>query len=469
MRGVVVLNAVLLVVGFCLLAPALRGRRPLAWVSWAGVALLLGAALVGLGLFLAAIFGATTGPWLFAVLAGLLAVLGLVASIVAPRGRLAPARPRARPRAGPLAEAVTTMSLAALAVLGIAILVGGFRSSPWLDDAWGIWLPKGIALSSLGLDERLFVPNGVYVHFEVPDYPLWWPALTGLEVRLAGDLDVRAMNAQLGIFAVAFLAAWARLLWSWVRPWLLCLSLLLLAASPEFLRHTQSGMADFPLAVFLSLSLLAGVGWLATGSVFYATLLAVFGAAAAAIKSEGLPEVVLLTICLGLFATRRRLGLWLAGAAAVVTAIPWLAWRGANDIGGRVALGDALDPGYLGDRAGRLGPGIRGLAAHLLDPSEWLLLVPIAVALSLAGFARERRAAWLALPALLTVGFAFLAWAYWADRDAIDYLVDTSAYRVVDPLLLTAALAVPLLGERLLAGREKERVEETAAAGQAGL
>jgi len=291
------------------------------------------------------------------------------------------------------------------------------------------------------------------VHFEVPDYPLWWSALAALDVRVAGEVDVRAMNAQLAILVVAFLAAAARLLWGWVRPWLLFASLLLLAASPEFLRHAQSGMADLPLAVFLSLSLLAGVGWLFTGRGFYLGLVVVFGAAAAAIKTEGLPEVVLLLALLGFFAPRRRAGLWLAGAAATATALPWVAWRAVHDIGGRVALGDGLDPGFLADRAERLGPAFEGLLSHLLDPTEWLLLVPLAVMLALAGFARERRAAWLALPALLAAGFALLVWAYWADRDDIDYLVSTSAYRVVDPLVLTAVVATPLLAERLLSRR----------------
>jgi len=456
MSGVPAVNVVLLAVGFCLLAPALRGLRPLAWISWAGVALLLGAALVGLGLFLAAILGATTGPWTFAAVAAFLAAVGLAAAMLVPRGLLAPPAPPVRPRSGLFAEAAATVTAAAVVVLALALLVGGFRSSPWLDDAWGIWLPKGIALSRVGLDERLFVPNGAYVHFEVTDYPLWWSALMGLDVRVAGEVDVRAMNAQLGILAVAFLAAVARLLWGWVRPWLLLASLLLLAASPEFLRHAQSGMADLPLAVFLSLSLLAGVLWLFTGRGFYLGLVVVFGAAAAAIKTEGLPEVVLLLALLALLAPRRRAGLWLAGAVVAATALPWLAWRAVHDIGGRVALGDGLDPGYLADHADRLGPGVEGLLSHLLDPTEWLLLVPLGVALAIAGFARGRRAAWLALPALLAVGFAFLAWAYWADRDEIDYLVATSAYRVVDPLVLTAALAIPLLAERLLSSASWE-------------
>jgi hypothetical protein len=224
-------------------------------------------------------------------------------------------------------------------------------------------------------------------------------------------------------------------------------------ASPAFLRHAQSGMADLPLAVFISLSSLAAVGWLATESRFYLALVATCGAAAAAIKTEGLPEIVLVLVLLGLFAPSRRAGLWLAGVVAVASAVPWLAWRTAHDISGRIPLGEGLDPSFLADRVDRLGPGMEGLARGFLDPTEWLLLVPLAVVLALAGFVRERHRAWLGVPAILAAGFAFLAWAYWADRDAIDYLVSTSAYRVVEPFVLTAALAIPLLAERLLSKR----------------
>ena len=160
--------------GFCVLVPALRGLRTLVWLSWAGVALLVGASLVGLGLLFGALLGAATDARSFAIVAVLVSTSGLATSVLVPRGALAVPLPPARPSAGPVADGVATVAAAALAVISCTLVVGGFRSSPWLDDAWGIWLPKGIALSYLGLDERLFVPNGVYVHFEVPDYPLWW-------------------------------------------------------------------------------------------------------------------------------------------------------------------------------------------------------------------------------------------------------------------------------------------------------
>ena len=81
--------------------------------------------------------------------------------------------------------------VAAVCVVGV---VGGFRSTPWLDDVWGIWLPKGLALWHHGLDERLFAPSGEYVTFGVPDYPLWWSVVTRLDVQAVGGLDVRVVS-----------------------------------------------------------------------------------------------------------------------------------------------------------------------------------------------------------------------------------------------------------------------------------
>ena len=457
--GVAGLNLVLLAAGFAVLAAPLAGRPLREWVTYAGVALLVGAGLVGVALFVGAVLGSTTGPFALAVAAALVGGLGLAArSTRRARTWLAAPRLGARHReTAPWESAVATAACFGVVTVSVFAVVGGFRSSPWLDDAWGIWLPKGLALAERGLDERLFVPNGDYVFFEVPDYPLWWSALTALDVRSAGELDVRAMNAQLALLTVAFVAAAARLLWGHVRPWLLWSGLLLLVASPELLRHTQSGMADLPLAIFLALFLLAVAGWLATGSGFHLLLAFAFGATALATKTEGLPQLLLLLAVVTGLAIRARprrvAALWGATAAALATFVPWLAWRAANGIDGRVPLSDALDVGYLADRTARIGPAIEALARHLTDPTEWLLVVPLALALSVAAAIRTRNTAWLAPALVVVAGFAFWTWAYWADGDEIRFLLATSSYRVIDAITLTAGLAVPLLAERLLTPR----------------
>jgi hypothetical protein len=444
--AVLALNAMLLAAGLCALAPVLRGRTPLAWASYAGVALLVGAGLVGTLLFFGAIVGLEVGLVTFSVAASIVALAGIA---VSRRWRLDAEEPEPRPQS-PLEEAVTLV--AGFAVVAIALLaaIGAFRSSPWLDDSWGIWLPKGIALTELGLDDRLFAPNGTHAVFGVLDYPLWWSALTGLGVQVVGDVDVRVMNAQLALLSLAFLGAAARLLWGHVRPWLLAVALLLVAASPEFLRHMQGGLADLPLAIYLSLGGVAGFLWLRAGTRWYLPLTVVFLATAVQIKTEALPEVAAL-LAVGLIAGRGcRLRLAIAGAIVLAAALPWLAWRAAHDISTRVPLSEAVDPGYLTDRADRLGPALESVGTHLVDPTEWLLIVPLFVVLTLAVRAYSTLAAVAAV-------LAVVVFAYWIDRDAIDYLVDTSAYRTIDGAVLLAALLLPLAAEALLQQRQALR------------
>jgi len=117
----------------------------------------------------------------------------------------------------------------------------------------GLLCGSGLLVQHLGLDPRLFTWDSAYVHFEVLDYPLWWSVVMALDQRVVGAVDVRAVDAQLAILAVAFLAAAARLLAPLARPWLVGGGLLLLATSPAYFHHAQAGMADLPLAIFLAL------------------------------------------------------------------------------------------------------------------------------------------------------------------------------------------------------------------------
>ena len=125
--------------------------------SYAGVALLVGAGSVGVALCMLAPTGIRIGP------AGLRGdppwFWRRRASVAGRRFRL-DANPRsATPPATVAGDVIVTVSAFALvAILGFA-LVGGFRSSPWLDDTWYFWLPKGRALDLLGLTPRLWHPN----------------------------------------------------------------------------------------------------------------------------------------------------------------------------------------------------------------------------------------------------------------------------------------------------------------------
>jgi hypothetical protein len=430
--GVLVLNAAFLAAGYALLGPARRGT------SWAGVALLVGAGSVGTLVFVATILGLHASLPVAATVTAAVVVSGLVFWRRVPAESPPPVRGRSL-------DALSAAAFGVIAAICIVGVVGGFRSAPWLDDVWGIWLPKGLALWHHGLDERLFAPSGVYVPFGVPDYPLWWSVVTSLDVQAVGGLDVRVVCAQLALLTVAFVGAVARLLWDCVRPQVLAGSLLLLVLSPELWRHVQGGVADLPLAIYLALAVLAGARWLQTREPFLLALAGLAFAVAVQIKTEALVEVAALVVVGALFARRF---LWLA--LALVATLPWLAWRWLHDVPSRAEL-DLT-------RVERVPDAARAVAEHLFDPTEWLVLVPLAIVLALV--ARKPKVL-LAPGALLAVVLV----AYWIDRDEIGYVLATSAYRVIDPVVLVAAVLIPLLAESFLQQRESLR-EDRALVGE---
>jgi hypothetical protein len=352
-------------------------------------------------------------------------------------------------------------------VILVLVLVGGFRSSPWLDDTWYFWLPKGRALDTVGLDPRLWRPDPslhmIFGHdyeslyFIRPDNPLWWSVVLNLVMRLVGTIDMRAVNGELAFLLVAFVGATARMLWGRVRPWLLLPGLLLLLSAPELLRQTQGGDADVPLAIYLALAILAGAGWLAERSRFALLLAFVFAATTIQIKSEGLLELLLDLAILSVLAWRARralVPLWGAVALAFAASVPWLVWRSRHDVTNVFSFRNAFSPSYLDAHSNLLHGGLRILGDHLTSLREWSLVVPVAVLLGLAAAVRDRRLAWLAPPAFLGFGYAFFVWISWADPDGAFRLI-ASGYRYVTPPIVLAAVFIPVLAERIVAPRPK--------------
>jgi 4-amino-4-deoxy-L-arabinose transferase-like glycosyltransferase len=346
-------------------------------------------------------------------------------------------------------------SAGAAFVAGTCVLTvfAAFRSTPWLNDAWTFWLPKGLLLSGHGLDQRPFAQTDLYAGFANPDYPLWWSVLGGLEMDFVGRVDLRALNAEIAILLAAFVASVARLLWGRVQPWIVWAALLVLVISAELLHQTQSGGADVPLALYLALAVLAGTLWLTSGAGFFLALAAVTAAAAASIKVEGAPQLALLVAvpALLVWRTLRWRSVALVGVlvAAWVTSVPWLVWRALHAVDSDFSLRNGLDPGYLADRAGRVGTSAHVVTSSLVG-RDWPLIVPLFFALTIIGVILERRPLWLVPAAAFGVCFAFWVWTYWAGSIPLDFWLQTSAYRVVDGLLLAVAVTIPLMAQQLV-------------------
>src|SRR5205085_12487104 len=125
------------------------GRRARARAGVCGVVCLVGTAIVGVAIWSVAPLGARIGLVAFALTAAVRSAAGLAAA------RFLPPLVQARPVPTPaipsrFGDAVATAAAAGIAVVLVLGLVGGFRSSPWLDDTWYFWLPKGRALDTIG-------------------------------------------------------------------------------------------------------------------------------------------------------------------------------------------------------------------------------------------------------------------------------------------------------------------------------
>jgi hypothetical protein len=463
--GVIWLNLVFLLVGYCSLTAFLRGRPAATWATFAGVALLVGAGLVGIVLSGLAVAGSATSLPVFGATAAVLALAGLGVGIRASASRVG---------LGFQAPAVRVISVverwvAAVAVGGVVavccvVVVAGFRASPWLDDAWTFWLPKGVELSRSGLDKRVFLPNTDFVSFTSPHYPLWWSIVGGLDVAAVGRIDLRALDAQLAVLYVAFTAAATRLLWGRVRPTILLPAMLLTAAAPELVAQTESGGADLPLAFYVALAVMAAALWLQRGELLFLALAFVFAGTALNTKDEAAGLVVVLLLVAGCFAwaqwPRRFVMLVAASAAAFATLAPWRAWTSIHGVSSEAVGADAFDPAHLWEQRDRLGPAAHAVAHQMLQPRGWFLAVPLLVVTSIALAIRERRVAWLAPPAMIAAGFACFVWIYWAGSVELTFWLDTSAYRVVDSVVLAAAVGFPLVAERLWRVVSGELAEE---------
>lgn len=452
--GVVALNVVLLAVGFALLSSLLRGRRWLDWLSWAGLALVTGMVALGVVLTAVAVAGARVGNVAFGSAAALLAVAGLLV--------------RASFRAPLLADDdrrggwLAVVARYGAFVVAVTALVGGFRSSPWLDDSWNFWVPKGVALSKLGLTHALFTRNSSTAFFPRLEDPLAWSFTSSAALRFVGGaIDLRAVDAELTILVLAFIAAAARLLAGRVRPTLLWIGVLLLIACPAVFRQAQGGGADLPVAFSLALFALGAVGWLAGSGRFALVVAAIGGIGALHTKSEGLPQLLVLALALtlvGLGSGRARVGLlWAVVGVALASLAPWLIWLHVHGVHDEpIAFSKAIDPSYLAQHTDRGRAAVWGVARWPLKPTEWLLEVPLAVTLS-AYLAWRRRTLLLLAPLVLVgLGYLFWVWAMWADP--FNRATGPVPYRFTDTLVLVAAFSIPALLE--LAARGPVRVEQ---------
>jgi hypothetical protein len=336
------------------------------------------------------------------------------------------------------------------------VLIVGFLASHRLLmfewDAWSIWARKARMLLEFGSLPTSFFADSSYA-FMHPDYPLLVPLMEATWFRFAGFADTRGLHIQFWLLLVAFVWAAGWIVGRRARPIVWLPLLALIAVAPGVWGQLLTQYADIPMAFFLGLGLLLLGSWLESHARWELALAALLLAAAASTKNEGLVAaaaglvaglVVVLASSAGSWRNRARAAapVLAAGAAVVASILPWRVWLAANDISGDMPIGKGLDPGFLASRAERVWPTIEALVTAMTDQGAWLFLLPLGIGVVVAGLLTSgyrRLSGFYGLASLLI--FASLVWAYWISPSPLEWQLGTSSTRVIDGLLIAAAIA----------------------------
>jgi 4-amino-4-deoxy-L-arabinose transferase-like glycosyltransferase len=432
--------ALLLLANACFLAAGLgvtrltgRWSGPAEAPRVLGLSYVVGVAAVGTLAPVLYVMGLEVNVWQAVLICAALAALGLL--------------PRRLPlRLPPPAERAPLLLLGLAAALLVLLAVDLWWQPLWSYDAWTFWTPKARALAELGgLDEHWFESADVLN----PDYPLLLPAIEAIGFRFTG-YETRLLDLQSWLLLCGFTLAAVELLRPRARALAIGVVLATVAAAPSVGLQAAAAQADVPLAAFLALAGVLSWIWIEEHDLGALALSAVLGAAAASTKDEGIAFAAGLTgvvaVVLLVRGRRRDAGLTAAAGAAglAVAVVPWRLWLASAGIENQASLGRAGD---LSERLGRVPTATVRLLWELVDPTAWLLLVPVAVLLGVVSLRRDRLdTAALLIGGVLAVSVVSLVVAYWTSPFELGFHLDRSARRVVmGPVLLAAALT-PLLG-----------------------
>jgi hypothetical protein len=239
-----------------------------------------------------------------------------------------------------------------------------------------------------------------------------------------------------------------------VQPLFAWLLALVLAVVPTLQLQVASALADVPVGVFFALAGIFAWRWLVDLDSHALPLLALFSAGALAAKFEG--RIYIVALFLGLIGValvlRRSVkGPLLAAAAAFATLLPWVVWTRHHDVRGifPTSLRGALGSDLL-EHLGRLPLIVGTFTWRLLDPTAWLLVVPLIVVVVVVAWrtGRSRADLWF-LVAVLTLAFLGLMAVYWATPLDVHWHLRQSARRVIVGPVLFALVLLPYLVARL--------------------
>ena len=213
------------------------------------------------------------------------------------------------------------------------------------------------AFSHWGLKAQAFALTGQIVDAKTVHeyYPPLVPLLEAWLSLHRGKVSIDFMKLVWPLVGVAFAICLA---WhvrvaigpTWLAP---AFAIGILLGTTQLLESFWTGQADLALTAYLTLATLAAWQWLHTADRRWLVHIALFGAAAALTKYEGLPRVGVVVLALlveaSLARCRKHVQPALAlGVAAVVGYLPWLAFRWLHGIGATSEHINQFQPAALG-------------------------------------------------------------------------------------------------------------------------
>jgi hypothetical protein len=224
-------------------------------------------------------------------------------------------------------QPIAMLERAGWVVLGVVLVAATLRSLLVPEAGWD-------AYSHWGLRARAYAiaANVVSAHSEHEYYPPLVPLLEAWLYLHRGGVSIDFGKTIWSLLGSAFAVCLAQHLrlslaagWQSLAPWL---GAAIVVSTGGLLEGFWTGQADLALTAYLTLASLAIVQWQRAPDKRWLIQAAVFGAAAALTKFEGLPRIGVLVAALGVevVLSSQRRGLIAAavlGASAVVATLAW--------------------------------------------------------------------------------------------------------------------------------------------------
>jgi hypothetical protein len=221
-------------------------------------------------------------------------------------------------------------------VLGAVLLAATLRSLLVPEAGWDAYSHWGLRAQAYAL-----AANVVSAHSEHEYYPPLVPLLEAWLYLHRGGVSIDFGKTIWSLVGSAFavcLAQHVRLSlasqWQRLAPWL---GVAMVVSTTGLLEGFWTGQADLALTAYLTLASLAIVQWQRASDKRWLVQAAVFGAAAALAKFEGLPRIGVIVVALGVEValSRQRRGVIPAivvGAPAAIATLGWTVFELSHGI-----------------------------------------------------------------------------------------------------------------------------------------